>query len=68
MINRAQLRGKPLDRNCKKARTEPHQYGQNDDRVFCSGLINYENDEFLPKCRDCGAFVDNAMPPENESR
>lgn len=64
MINRAQLRGRPLDDNCKWACRAPQQYGLNDDRVFCYGLQNYTNDEYLDKCKTCGAFVYNAESEE----
>lgn len=64
MKNRAQLRGKPLDADCKRAYTSRHEYGPEDDRVFCLGLIDFMNDEYLDKCRTCKANVYNAEPPE----
>ncbi len=65
MISRRILRGKKLESECKRARTAAHQYGKNDDRVFCYGLIDCMNDEFLAECVTCGAFVDNAEPPQD---
>lgn len=62
MINRATLRGKPLDIDCLLARQSSHEYGLNDKRIFCYGLIDCMCDEYLEKCRKCGAFVDNAEP------
>ena len=44
IINRAQLRGKPLDKMCRKARTAPNQYAH-DNRIFCYGLIDLMYDE-----------------------
>ena len=38
MINRAKLRGKPLDSECKRANRTTHEYGVKDDRVYCYGL------------------------------
>lgn len=64
MISRAQLRGKPLDDDCRIARQSSHEYGMNDNRVFCYGLMDRMTDEYLQKCRECGAFVDNAEPPD----
>lgn len=31
MINRAKLRGKPLDGDCKRANRTTHEYGEKDD-------------------------------------
>lgn len=64
MINRAQLRGKPLDTDCKMAQTSRYEYGPEDDRVFCLGLQNCMDDAYLEKCNTCGAFICNAWPPE----
>lgn len=66
-INRAVLRGRPLDKDCYIARTCLHQYGFNDNRCYCLGLINKRNDEFLEKCLECKAFVNNATPLEVEN-
>ena len=63
MINRAKLRGKPLDSDCKRANRTTHEYGPEDDRVYCYGLYEDMSDwMILKKCRECGAFVDNAKP------
>lgn len=62
MINRAKLRGKPLDYDCRKAHTTTHEYGQEDERVFCYGLIDMKTDEHIEKCKSCKAFVENAEP------
>lgn len=64
MINRAKLRGAPLELFCKRAHTTTHEYGQDDDRVFCYGIVNCMNDELLSDCRNCKAHVDNAEPPK----
>lgn len=62
MIDRATLRGKPLDKDCYKAQRSRHEYGLKDDRVFCYGLINSMTDEYLSKCKECMAFINNAKP------
>lgn len=61
---REQLRGRPLDELCKKAHTAPYEYGPEDNRVFCHGLIDAMTDEPPDQCRICGAFVRNETPPE----
>ena len=63
MINRAKLRGKPLDSDCKKAHRTTHECGMKDDRVYCYGLLEDMSDwKIRKKCRECGAYVDNATP------
>lgn len=44
MINRAKLRGKPLDSDCKKAYRTTHECGMKDDRVYCYGLYEDMSD------------------------
>lgn len=61
-VNRAKLRGRPLDSDCKKANRSTGEYGNDDRRVFCYGIIDMMNDEYLTKCKQCGAFVFNAKP------
>lgn len=61
-VTRAELRGKRLDDDCKKAYTSNHEFGENDNRVFCLGLYDIETDYILDKCWPCRAFVDNAKP------
>lgn len=61
-INRAQLRGKPLDEDCKKAYTLTHEYGEHDNRVFCMGLIDLMDDEPVTECEKCAAWYRNATP------
>ena len=65
-VSRAKLRGKSLDEDCKKAYRAAHEYGPEDNRVFCYGLIDLENDEPLEKCKVCGAYVENEEPPKGE--
>lgn len=69
MISRAKLRGYKLDEDCKRANTTTHEYGLEDDRVFCHGLYNCRTDEIIEKCLHCKAFVYNAKPlvKENQS-
>ena len=61
-ITRADLRGKPLDRDCHKAYRTTNEYGAEDDRVFCLGLIDCMTDELLEKCKDCDAHIDHITP------
>ena len=62
MINRAKLRGKSLDADCKRANISRYEYGEKDDRLFCFGLYGDMNDDIQPKCRRCKAYVGNAEP------
>lgn len=66
---RADMRGEPLDKRCYRARTTTHEYGQDDDRTFCYGLVrpDCEEEPFLPYCVDCGALVLNAKPINKEA-
>lgn len=63
-VNRAMLRGKPLDEDCKSANRTTGEYGNDDRRVFCYGYTDCETEETLTKCKECGAFVYNAKPLE----
>ena len=65
MISRAKLRGKKLDKDCKKAHTEHDLYH---DKMFCLGLIDLSNDELLEKCKICKANVENAESLENRRK
>lgn len=62
MIDRAKLRGKPLDKDCYGAIRSRHEYGLQDDRIFCYGLMDLMTEELLDKCKECKAHVDNAGP------
>lgn len=68
MISRAKLRGKELDKGCKTAHTTSHEYGLDDDRVFCYGLVDYSTDELIEKCKNCKALAYNATPPQEERK
>lgn len=61
---RAQLRGKPLDEDCRKiARSDSGQYGPQDRRCYCTGIWDPMHEEILSKCRECRAWNNNAEPP-----
>ena len=60
--SRADLRGKPLDKDCKIAKISTNEYGPEDNRKYCYGLIEMSTEETLEKCNKCGAFVFNAKP------
>ena len=62
MVSRAILRGEKLDDDCKKANTTINEYGQQDNRLFCYGLVDCSTESYLEKCINCGAFIDNAKP------
>lgn len=65
-ITRAQLRWQPLDALCRMAHTTTNEYGPDDKRVFCYGLIDATNDEPDRLCAMCGAFIRNMTPPKEE--
>lgn len=65
-IDRAQLRGKELDEDCRRAHVTRHEYGPGDNRVFCHGL-EWQPGSYEEKCTACPAFVWNAAPPEGWS-
>ena len=62
MVNRAILRGEKLDDDCKKANTLTNEYGPQDNRLFCYGLVDCSTESYLEKCINCEALVDNAKP------
>lgn len=66
-INRAQLRGKPLDLLCRRAKTTRHEFSPKDNRVFCYGLYDCMTEELTRSCKDCKALVDNAEPVKEET-
>ena len=68
MISRGTLRGKSLDSDCYKARTSSNEYGAEDNRVFCYGLMDCMTEEMLNKCRECKANVINAEPPKGAEK
>ena len=67
MISRAKLRGKKLDEDCKRACTSTNEYGSDDDRVFCYGLVDCSTDDLIEKCRNCKALACNATPLEEKN-
>lgn len=64
---RVDLRGKPLDKDCKNAKISTNVYGIDDNRKFCYGLCDASTEEPLEKCNKCGAFEYNAEPPKGET-
>ena len=68
MISRAKIRGKKLDEDCKRTCTSSHEYGPDDDRVFCYGLEDLSTDEPFEKCKMCNAFIDNITPLEKQEK
>ena len=66
VINRAELRGKPLERNCYGVHTTKHEFGKNDNRIFCYGIVDSMTDELLPQCKECRAMIDYAEPMEED--
>ena len=61
-ISRAKLRGKPLNFDCRRARTTQCEYGKKDYRVFCYGLYQDRMEEIREECLNCKAYVMNAEP------
>lgn len=64
--NRAQLRGKKLDKECYKALISTHECGIKDNRKYCLGLIDASTECLLPKCNACSAHVSNVTLIESE--
>lgn len=62
MKDRSVQRGKPLLDMCYKAKRTTHEYGENDDRVYCFGIGNRMTDCVYEECSKCGAYVFNAEP------
>lgn len=60
-IGRDKIRKRPLDHDCYDAKTTRNEFGIDDNRVFCYGLLN-KSDDVQKKCINCPAFVDNAKP------
>ena len=65
-IDRKHLRNAPLLPFCGKAHTTRHEYGPDDNRVFCYGVIDKMTDEYLVACKKCKAFVSNSTPQKEE--
>lgn len=64
---RAQMRGKPLDDDCKKyGRPDSGQFGPEDRRCFCTGMLDRMTDDIVDKCRECAAWNALATPIETE--
>ena len=67
--DRAILRGKPLDEDCKRAKISKHEFGLNDKRCYCYGLFAPNTIyELHPKCQKCGAYCMNAKPQEEKNK
>ena len=66
LVSRAQLRGRPLDKDCEKAEISKHEYGPNDNRCFCYGLKDMMTDDLIDSCLDCPAYAMNATPLKRE--
>ncbi len=62
-VTRAELRGKPLNRDCYKANTTTNEYGKDDNRVFCFGLYADKTEEIRDECMNCKANVVYAVHP-----
>jgi hypothetical protein len=56
-ITRTKLRGKPLETFCHKAKISNFEYGPDDNRQFCYGLVDRVNDELFEECKKCKANV-----------
>ena len=65
-ISRADLIGKPLNFECRRAKTTRGEYGKEDNRVFCYGLYKDKMEEIREECLNCKAYVNNAEPLKKE--
>ena len=63
-ISRVITRGKPLDYDCYDAKITRNQFGPEDARIVCYGLVDSMTDEILGKCKKCKAYVENADSPK----
>jgi len=52
---RRDLRGSKLLEFCVKAKISKNELGINDNRQFCYGLVDKQNDELMPQCFICKA-------------
>ena len=59
-LNRAKIKGKPLDNMCKTARVCT-EISDNTKYCFCYGIIDLRYDDYIDKCEKCKACVRN-MP------
>ena len=55
-INRKMLRNAPLLPFCGNAHTTRHEYGPDDNRVYCYGVIDMATDEYLVACKKMPGF------------
>lgn len=64
------LRGEALETYCKKANTITIGCEFEDKRVLCYGLyqnnISGSSEEIAECCKKCNAYIDNAIPLEEE--
>lgn len=63
-VNRAELRGRRLEKFCERANTSTNESGPDDNRVFCFGLNDFRTDELIELCKNCKANVIYAEPIE----
>ena len=63
-INRAKIKGKPLDNDCKNARVCTEE-DKDTKYCFCYGIVDLHYDDYLDKCKNCKAFERN-MPNTQE--
>ena len=61
-VNRAKLRAEKLLPICSKAHTSVHEYGTNDNRVFCYGVNDDWDCGLRDECKKCRAHVNFAEP------
>ena len=65
ILNRAVIRGKPLESLCYRAKTLRNYNGKNDNRILCYGMAeDLEEDIVCECCKECKAFVRNEMDEE----
>lgn len=66
MITREDLRGKPLLKECNKARQVNYLYGIDDKRILCYGLLDSTGKNIASMCLNCKAYAYNAKPPKEK--
>lgn len=66
IISRAELRGNRIDRDCIEI-AKPTKEFPDDNRRFCTGIVDASTEALLPKCKICKAHWEYAEPISKEA-
>ena len=64
-MNRAKIKGKPLDDDCKTAHVCV-EFDEDTKYCFCYGIIDLHYDDYIDKCKQCKACERNMTDTFNE--